>query len=106
MTPTTKRAANHSSLVEKDDVVYVDDIEERILAESRGVTRKDIPCDVFYSTYLSSFEHSGQRAQIDRNAIVRVGIGSWEQNSFFQRLQQALPNEVCSGRCPGLLLTY
>jgi len=98
--------ANHASLIERDDVVYVDEIEERIFAEARGVTRKNIPCGVFHSTYLSRFGKTDARPELDLNAIKGVGIGSWEQNSFLLRLRKAFPDEVCSGRSPGLLLTY
>jgi hypothetical protein len=104
-TPSTKRMPNHSGLIESDGVVYVGDIEQQILAEARGVTRKDIPCDVFYSTYLSHFEHT-DTPKLDINAIKRVGTDDWEQKSFFRRLCQALPSKVCSGRFLDLLLTY
>jgi hypothetical protein len=105
-TPSTKRMPNHSSLIDSDGVVYVGDIEQQILAEARGVTRKNIPCDVFYSTYLSHFEQTDRRPKLDINAIKRVGTGDWEQKSVFQRLCQALPHKVGSGRFLDLLLTY
>jgi hypothetical protein len=106
-TPSMKRMPNHSGLIASDDVIYVGDIELQILAEARGVTRKNIPCDVFYSTYLSHFERTDRRPKLDINTIGRVGEGDWEQKLFFRRLCQALPSKVCSGRCfLDLLLTY
>src|SRR4051794_6477778 len=96
-TPSKPRMPSHSGVIENDGVVYVGDIEQQILAEARGVTRKDIPYDVFHSTYLSHFEHPERRPKLDIDAIKRVGTGDWEQKSFFRRLCQALPSKICSG---------
>jgi hypothetical protein len=104
-TPSKPRMPGHSGVIENDGVVYVGDIEQQILAEARGVTRKDIPCDVFHSTYLSHFEHPERRPKLDIDAIKRVGTGDWEQKSFFRRLCQALPSKVCSGRFLNPMLT-
>ncbi|KIX05596.1 uncharacterized protein Z518_06468 [Rhinocladiella mackenziei CBS 650.93] len=92
-TPTHKYIANHSGLVEEDDVVYVDEIEIEILVEACGITRKNIPCDIFRSTFLGPFKHKDERPQLKIQAIKNVGIGNWEQASFFQRLQKALPKK-------------
>src|SRR5277367_2673287 len=67
--PAIIRMRSHASVIESGDVVLVDDIEQRILAEARGVTRKNIPCGVFNSTYLSHFEHTDRRPNLDINAI-------------------------------------
>ena len=84
---------NHSGLA-RSDVVLVDDIEQQILAQARGVTRKNIPCDAFRSIYLSCFGHTKGQPNLDSDAIQRVGRGDWEQNLFFKRLREALPNRV------------
>jgi len=105
-TPTKKRTANHAGLIEKEDVVYVDDMEERILAEARGITRKNIPYGEFRSTFLSRFKHKDDRPQLNIEAMKNVGIGNWEQKSFLRRLQNALPKKVLfPGVFCGLLLT-
>jgi len=90
-TPTKKRTAHHAGLIEKEDVVYVDEMADRILAE---VTRKNIPYDLFRSRFLSRFKHKDDRPQLNIEAIKNAGIGSWEQKSFFRRLQKALPKKV------------
>ena len=102
-TPSKPRTPNHFSLIESDGVVYVGDIEQQILAEARGVTRKNIPCDVFYSTYLSHFEHTDRRPKLNINALKRVGTDDWENKSFFRRLCQALPSK---GLFRAFLLTF
>ncbi|KIX02134.1 uncharacterized protein Z518_08073 [Rhinocladiella mackenziei CBS 650.93] len=94
-----KRKRDHtpSQPPSQEDIVYVDEIEHRILAEARGITRKNIPYDTFRSTFLSRFKHKDKRPQLNIQDIKNVGVGKWEQNSFFQRLQQALPKKVLKG---------
>ncbi|KIX08775.1 uncharacterized protein Z518_03432 [Rhinocladiella mackenziei CBS 650.93] len=87
----------HVQLVEEEDIVYVDEIEHRILAEARGIARKNIPYDTFRSTFLSRFKHKDKRPQLNIQDIKDIGDGKWEQNSLFQRLQQALPKNVLKG---------
>ncbi|KIW99755.1 uncharacterized protein Z518_10683 [Rhinocladiella mackenziei CBS 650.93] len=96
-TPTHKRMPNHSGLVEEEDIVYVDEIEHRILTEARGNTRKNIPYDTFRSTFLSRFKHKNKRPQLNIQDIKNVGNDNWEQSSFFLRLQKALPKKVLKG---------
>ncbi|KIX01217.1 uncharacterized protein Z518_08942 [Rhinocladiella mackenziei CBS 650.93] len=86
--------AGHSGLIQEDDVVYVDDIGIRILAESHGITRKNIPHDVFRLTFLGPFDHKDDRPQLNIQDVKNIGIGDWEQTSFFPRLQKALPEKV------------
>ncbi|KIX02535.1 uncharacterized protein Z518_08476 [Rhinocladiella mackenziei CBS 650.93] len=93
-TPTHKRMVNHSGLIQEDDIVYAEDIEIRILAEARGITRKNIPHDTFRSTFLGPFKHKDERPQLNIQDIKKIGIDNWEQTSFFQRLQKALPKKV------------
>ncbi|KIX09839.1 uncharacterized protein Z518_00920 [Rhinocladiella mackenziei CBS 650.93] len=90
-TPTHKRMPSHSGLVEEEDI---DEIEHRILAEARGITRKNIPYDTFRSTFLSRFKHKDKRPQLNIQDIKDIGTGEWEQNLFFQRMQKALPKKA------------
>src|SRR5436190_13013036 len=54
-TPATKRMASHSSLIDREHIVYAADMETQIAAEARGVTRRDVPWHTFSSIYLRGF---------------------------------------------------
>jgi hypothetical protein len=100
-TPDTKRTACHSSLVKRDDIVYAQDVETQIVAEARGVTRKNIPWGTFRSIYLSDFgtetgtEASAKAQQkFTVSSVKKIGKGNWEEQLFWRRLREALSSEV------------
>lgn len=73
-TPATKHMATHSSLIDHEYKIYAIDMEAQILAEARGVTRKNIPWDTFRSTYLSDFS-AESRLELDIDSVKEIGKG-------------------------------
>jgi len=72
-------------------------MEEQIAAEARGVTRKNIPWDKFCSTYLCDFSGEAQ-PKLAVKSVKKIGDGNWEEILFWNRLSEALSDEVrCSG---------
>ena|SRR2546423_8796252 len=91
------RMVNHANLI-KEKVVHAPDMETRIAAEARGVTRKDIPLAIFRSAYLCGFSVKAQPKLIVES-VKKIGRGNWEEKPFAGRLRQALSDKVrCSGR--------
>jgi hypothetical protein len=70
-------------------------MEVLIKAEARGVTRKNIPLDVFKSEYLWDFGQIS-KSSLTVASVKKIGIGSWEESDFGKRLSRALPDSVCS----------
>ncbi|KIX01031.1 uncharacterized protein Z518_10097 [Rhinocladiella mackenziei CBS 650.93] len=94
LTPNHKHMLYYSGMIQKDNVIHVDEIDLETLVNARGITRKNIPYDIFRSTFLGPFKHKDERPRLKIKAIKNVGIGDWEQTSFFQRLQKALPKKA------------
>ena len=68
-------------------------MEKQIVAEACGATRKEIPCDMFWSKYLCDFKVEGK----PRPAITfmkSTGIGSWTKALFAARLRKVLSKIV------------
>jgi hypothetical protein len=108
-TPTTKRTASHSGLIKQGTTIYASNMEDQIAAEARRVTRKNIPWDKFRSIYLCDFSGEAQ-PKLAVESVKKIGDGNWEEILFWNRLSQALSDEVrCSG-CSFMslspLLTY
>jgi hypothetical protein len=95
-TPKANRMVNHASLIE-GKVVHAPDMETRIAAEARGVTRKNIPLATFHSAYLCGFSVKAQPKFVE--SVKNIGRGNWEEKPFAGRLRQALSDQVrCSRR--------
>ena len=92
-TPATKHMASHTSLIEKETIIYAPDMEAQITAEACGVTRKNIPWDIFCSTYLCDFSGEAQ-PKLTVESVKEIGHGNWEKAVFWVRLREALYDEV------------
>jgi hypothetical protein len=92
-TPATKRIASHTSLIEKETIIYAPDMEAQITAEARGVTRKNIPWDIFRSIYLCDFSTEAQ-SKPTVESVKEIGNGSWFEQPLWGRLRQTLSAEV------------
>jgi hypothetical protein len=92
----TKRSAPHASLTERGDLIYALDMELKIAAEARGVTRKNIPWNTFSSIYLCNFS-ADVRSKLAVDSVKEIGKGSWEERELWNRLRKVLSSEV---RCP------
>jgi hypothetical protein len=96
-TPATKRMASYASLSEQESLVYATNmeshIESQIVAESRGVTRKNIPWDTFRSIHLCDFSVKAQ-TKLAAGSVKEIGEGEWEEQLFWGRLRQSLSDEV------------
>ena len=109
-TPATKRLAFHSGLIkEATSTVYAANMEDQIVAEARGVTRKNIPWAKFYSTYLHGFGVEAQQ-MLAVESVKEIGNGDWEEKLFWDRLREVLSDEVRYSGCSFIslspLLTY
>jgi hypothetical protein len=91
-TPAIKRLCSHSSLTETERF-YALDMELRITAEVRGVTRKKIPLKAFRSIYLSGFSTEA-RSKLAINSVQKIGIGDWGETEFWNRLRNVLSRQV------------
>jgi hypothetical protein len=89
----TSCMASYSSLIDHDYKIYAKDMEAQIVAEARGVTRKNIPWDTFRSTYLSDFS-AESRPELDIDSVKEIGKGDWEKSLFWDRLHKVLSCEV------------
>ena len=104
-TPNTKRSATHASLIEQGPIIYASEMETQIVAEARGVTRKNIPLETFRLTYLSDFNaKAGQKLTVE--SVKKVGEGDWEEEHFYDRLCQSLSKNVRFQTSLSPLLTY
>ena len=93
-TPATKRMASHNGLIEQG---YASNMENQIVAEASGVTRKNVPWDKFCSTYLCDFTGKAQ-PKLAVESVKKIGEGSWEEKPFWNRLRKVLSDKVrCSG---------
>jgi hypothetical protein len=95
-------------------------MEAQIMAEARGVSRKEVSLDSFRSIYLWDAEAESEldseldseseaearaeaeaeaeaQSQLDINSVKQIGNGDWEESIFFARLSEALSEEV---HCP------
>jgi hypothetical protein len=96
-TPTTKRMASHSSPGEQETIEYALNMETQVVADARGVTRKNIPWDTFRSTYLCDFSVNTQ-PKLTIKPVRGIGKGDWNESVFWDRLRQSLSDEIrCSG---------
>jgi len=91
-TPATKRFHSHSSLTATEKF-YALDMELRITAEVRGVTRKKIPWKAFRSIYLCGFSTEA-RPKLTVKSMQKIGIGDWEETEFWNRLRNVLSTQV------------
>jgi len=101
-TPATKRSAPHASLIEREDLIYALDMELKIAAEARGVTRKNIPWNTFSSIYLCNFS-ADVRSKLAVDSVKEIGKGSWEEQEFWNRLRKVLSSKVRCLRCTLIL---
>jgi len=101
-TPTTKRIASYTSLSETETKILAPDMETQIAAEARGVTRKNIPWDIFHSRYLGGFSTKDEPI-LTVESVMEIGKGDWVEKSFWRRLCQILSDEV---RCSGCAFIY
>lgn len=101
-TPATKRSAPHASLMEREDLIYALDMELKIAAEARGVTRKNIPWNTFSSIYLCNFS-ADVRSKLAVDSVKEIGKGSWEEREFWNRLRKVLSSKVRCPRCTLIL---
>ena len=93
-TPATNRMASHSGLVKSGPTIYAEDMEARIVAESRGVTRKDVPWNEFRSTYLWSVKKIKGQPSLGVNSVRKLG-GDWEEKQFFNQFCNIFHGKVC-----------
>ena len=101
-TPSTKRAVYHSSLTERGSRIFASETELQIQAEVRGVTRKDVPLEIFRSTYLCDFNAKiGSKLAV--GSVKELGNGSWKEGAVWNRLCKMLSPKV---RCPGCALIH
>jgi len=61
--------------VEREDLIYALDMELKIAAEARGVTRKNIPWNTFSSIYLCNFS-ADVRSKLAVDSAKEIGKGS------------------------------
>jgi hypothetical protein len=101
-TPLTSRQASYSALMEHE-VIYALEMQNQISAEVRGVTRRNIPWDKFYSMYLDNFSMTTQPELVE--SVKKVGEDSWEEKLFWKRLRQSLSDEVRYLGCLFILLS-
>ena len=101
-TPATKRSSTHASLLERENQVKRLDMESKITAEARGVTRKNIPWDTFNSIYLRNFSTDGQ-PKLSVDSVKKIGEGSWEEQELWNRLRKVLSSKVGCPRCALIL---
>src|SRR4051794_25441143 len=92
-TPATKRMAALAGLRERETIVYATDMESQIAAEARGVTRKNIPWDIFCSIYLCDFSVEAQ-PKLAVTSVKEIGEENWEEQLFWDRLRQSLSDKV------------
>jgi hypothetical protein len=78
-------------------------MQNQISAETRGVTRRNIPWDKFYSMYLDNFSMTTQPELVE--SVKKVGEDSWEEKLFWKRLRQSLSDEVRYLGCLFILLS-
>jgi len=70
--------------------------------EACGVTRKDVPLEIFRSIYLCDFSaEDGPKFAV--KSVKEIGIGNWKEGVFWDRLRKVLSGEV---RCPGCALIH
>jgi hypothetical protein len=103
-TPTTKRRGHHSGLIEQGITIYASNMEEQIAAEARGVTRKNIPWDKFYSIYLRGFVVEPQSI-LTVESMKEIGDGDWKEKLFLDRLDKVLSDEVRYSGCAFIYLS-
>ena len=105
-TPVTKRPNVHSGL-ESEGKTLANDMEQLIKAEARGVTRKDVPLDIFASMYLQDFIQMS-KSNLATASVKKIGQGNWEESEFGERLRKALPTKVRPRQhsSPGYILTH
>jgi len=72
------------------------DMEAQIVAEARGVTRKNVPWAKFCSTYCDFSVKAQQKLTVQSVKHIGVGEGGWNEAQFFGRLRQSLSNKVHS----------
>ena len=90
--------SSHCSLTKYGKIIYAENMEARIAAEARGVTRKNVPWDTFCSIYLWSVKEADVQRELDIDSVQKIGKGDWEEGQFWARLCNTLHNKVC---CPG-----
>jgi hypothetical protein len=96
-TPNINRMVKSCQLDKRESSTRPD-TETRIMAEARGVTRKNIPLTIFRSAYLCGFSVKAQ-PKLVVESVKKIGQGNWEEKQFAGRLRQALSDKVrCSRR--------
>jgi hypothetical protein len=79
-------------------------MEDQIAAEARGVTRKNIPWDKFYSIYLRGFVVEPQSI-LTVESMKEIGDGDWLEKLFLDRLDKVLSDEVRYSGCAFIYLS-
>ena len=101
-TPATKRSAPHANLTEREKKISATDMELKIAAEVRGVTRKNVPRNAFSSIYLRDFSAEAG-PNLAANSVKEIGRGSWEEKEFWNRLCKVLSDKVRCLECTHIL---
>jgi hypothetical protein len=97
-TSSTKRLASHAGLITETKIL-ASDMVNQIAAETRGVSRKNIPWDKFRSMYLCDLDvKTKTQAKLTLNSVKKIGQANWGEQLFWNRLRQSLSDEV---RYPG-----
>jgi hypothetical protein len=95
-TPATKRSTPYAGLVETEDTICALNMELKIAAEARGVTRKDIPWNPFSSMYLYGFS-AETGSELAVGSVKQIGKGRREEQKFWSRLYKILSSKAVQG---------